>query len=253
MARRLAHTTALGLLLAGLVLPAAAGGWPRYVATKWTAQVRVARCSQELNEAVFHARMRRVPDTKRMALRFTLLQRTGAEGFQAVAAPKLGKWHRSRAGVGAFGYKQAVRNLAEGSVYRVKVDYRWYDEDGAVLQRARRRSATCPDESALPNLRVRLTGVHETSSVDTDRYYLRVMNLGNAAAEGAQVRLSVDGAAAGTITVPVLYPRSSKTVTMRAPECQSWAQAEIDPDGLIAETWELDNSHQLACGDLRRR
>ena len=67
-------------------------------------------------------------------------------------APKLGKWHRSRAGVGGFGYKQAVRNLDEGSLYRVRVDYRWYDEDGEVDRAGAQalRDLPEPDRAAEP-------------------------------------------------------------------------------------------------------
>ena len=91
------------------------GAGPRDAASKWTSIVKVARCSRALDEAVFHGKMRRVEDRERMAMRFTLLERTGAEGFLPVPAPKLGRWHRSRAGVRAFGYKQSVRNLAGGA------------------------------------------------------------------------------------------------------------------------------------------
>ena len=122
--------------------------------------------------------------------------------------------------MGAFGYKQAVRNLVQGSLYRVRVDYRWYDEDGEVIARTRKRSASCPNETALPNLRVRITGVRKTAAAATDRYYVKVTNVGRAPAEGVPVRLSVDGVAAGTATVPVIYAKGWKTVTMRAPECE---------------------------------
>ena len=253
MVRRLATIGILTLLVAGAALPALASGRYRYAAPKWTAIVKVARCSRALDEAVFHGKMRSVEGSERMAMRFTLLERTGVEGFQAVPSPKLGKWHRSRADVGAFGYKQAVRNLGAGSVYRVRVDYRWYDEEGEVIVRTRRRSTSCPNEAALPNLRVRIAGVRNTPSVDTDRYYLKVLNVGHAPAEGVPVRLSVDGVAAGTVTVPVIYAKASKIVTMRAPECETWVDAAVDPDGLIAESWEQDNGHQLACQDLVRR
>ena len=253
MVRRLASIAILGLLAAAACLPALASGKPRYTASAWTAIVKVSRCSRALDEAVFHGKMRGVEDSERMAMRFTLLERTGMDGFQAVPAPKLGKWHRSRTGVGAFGYKQAVRNLVKGSVYRVRVDYRWYDEEGEVLARKRKSSASCPNETALPNLRVRVAGVRKTPSVDTDRYFVKVMNVGRAPAAGVAVRLAVDGIASGTVTVPQLYPKASKTVTIRAPECESWVDAKIDPDGLIAETWEQDNTHLLACQDLVRR
>ena len=41
-------------------------------------------------------------------------------------------------------------------------------------------------------------------------------------------------------------------MTMRAPECEDWVGAAVDPDSLIAESLEPDNG-QLACQDLVRR
>jgi hypothetical protein len=245
--------TALALLVAAAMLPATAGAGPRYVASKWTSAVKVMRCSRVLDEAVFHGKMRQVEDSARMAMRFTLLERTGTEGFLPVPAPKLGRWHRSRVDVGSFGYKQIVRNLAGGSVYSMRVDYRWYDEDGKVVKRARKRSSSCPHPTALPNLRVRIVGVRHTADEDTDRYYVKVMNFGQAPAENVPVTLSVDGVLGGSATVPLLYSKGSKVVSIRAPECEDYLEAAADPDELIAETSELDNTHQLACQDLKKR
>ena len=253
MVRRLTVIGILALLVAGACLPALASGRQRHTASGWSAIVKVARCSRALDAAVFHGKMRKLEDSERMAMRFTLLERTGTDGFQPVPAPKLGRWHRSRSGVAAFGYKQVVRNLVKGSVYRVRVDFRWYDEEGEVVARKRRGSASCPNQSALPNLRVRVAGVRKTPAADTDRYFLKVVNSGRATAEGVPVKLSVDGIAAGTVTVPLIYAKASKIVSMRGPECESWVDAVVDPDGLIAETWEQDNTHLLACQDLVRR
>jgi CARDB len=253
MPRRVLITAALTSLVAAATLPAAAGAGPRYVASKWTSVVKVTRCSRVLDEAVFHGKMRRVEDSKRMAMRFTLLERTGTEGFLPVPAPKLGRWHRSRLDVGGFGYKQSVRNLAAGSVYSMRVDYRWYDEDGKVVKRARKRSASCPNPTALPNLRVRIVGVRKTTAEDTDRYFVKVMNAGQAPAGNVPVTFSVDGVMGGSATVPLLYAKSSKVVSIRAPECEGFVEAVADPDESIAETSELDNGHQLACQDLKKR
>jgi hypothetical protein len=239
-------TTVCLVLIAGAALPSAANAG-------WTSTVKVNRCSRALDEAVFHGKMRGVKDSERMAMRFTLLQRTGTEGFLALPAPKLGKWHRSRTGVAGFGYKQIVRNLAEGSVYAMRVDFRWYGEDGEVVKRARKRSASCPDPDTLPNLRVRITGVKNTADEDSDRYFVKVMNFGAAPAENVAVGLTVDGATGGSATVPLLYAKGSRTVTIRAPECESYLKATADPDELIAEKNELDNTHQLACQDLKKR
>ena len=253
MPTRFVITVSLVLLAGTALLPAAAGAGPRYVASKWTTAVKVSRCSRVLDEAVFHGRMRRVKESRRMGMRFTLLERTGDEGFLPVPAPKLGKWHRSRSGVAAFGYRQIVRNLAKGSVYAMRVDFRWWDGEGDVVKRSRKRSATCPGPDALPNLRVRVTGVKKTAAEDSDRYFVKVMNLGSAPAANVPVALTVDGAPGGSATVPLLYAKSSRVVSIRAPECEGYTEAEADPDGLIAETNELDNTHRLACQDLKKR
>ena len=246
-------TTALALLVAAAALPVVASAGPRYRAPKWTSAVNVTRCSRVLDEAVFHGKMRRVGDSARMAMRFTLLERTGNEGFLPVPTPKLGRWHRSRAHVSGFGYRQIVRNLAQGSVYSMRVDYRWYDDEGEVVKRARKRSRSCPDPTALPNLQVRIVGVRKTSDEDSDRYFVKLMNLGQALAENVPVSLSVDGEMGGSATVPLLYAKDSKVVSIRAPECERYLEAAADPDELIAETSELDNAHQLACQDLKKR
>jgi hypothetical protein len=187
-----------------------------------------------------------------MAMRFTLLERTGLDGFRRVGAKGL-KWRRSRRGVRVFGHRQAVRNLAHGAVYRARVDFRWYSEEGELLARARRRSATCPDGKALPNLRVRLLHVRHTQAPATERYGVRVSNVGRATADDSLVALSVDGVAAGTASVGTLHAGASRYLTLRGPECSKWAQAQVDPGARIAETDDQDNTHQLACRDLKLR
>ena len=97
--------------------------------------MKVTRCSRALEEAVFHGTMRRVRGTKRMAMRFTLLERIGRGGLPAPSRRRSSAGGIARASVSrGFGYKQTVRNLAEGSVYSMRVDYRWYDEDGQVVK-----------------------------------------------------------------------------------------------------------------------
>jgi hypothetical protein len=49
----------------------------------------------------------------------------------------------SRTGVRMFAYRQNVVALAPDSSYRVLIAYRWYDSEGAVVKRAKRRSVPC--------------------------------------------------------------------------------------------------------------
>ncbi len=252
MARRLAPILAAALAAAVVAIPAAASPHSRGARAAWTSMARVSRCSAVLDEAVFQGRMRKVPGTHRMAMRFTLLQRTGlGPGYSPVAAPGLGKWRKSRVGVGAFGYKQAVRNLADGALYRVRVDFRWLDADRKVLAKAKRKSSTCPHRDALPNLRVRFVGVYHTPAAASDRYAIRVTNLGDASAQGVLTRLSVDGEVAASGTFGALAAKSSVKLTLRGPECKDFVQAQVDPDSLIAESVETDNSQLRACSALR--
>jgi hypothetical protein len=250
MLRRLASLPLLALVAGALSLPAPAAGG--YEPTGPWARVKVARCSRALDLAVFHGRMRQVDGGQRMSMRFRLLERKGLGGFVAVQAPGLGKWRKSRPGVGAFGYRQVVQNLSRGAVYRVRVDFRWYSKSGKLLARARRRSPACPRQTALPNLRVRLLSVRDTAVEGIDRYAVRVLNRGQAPAADPLVRLAVDGVAGASVSTRTLAPGGAATVWLRGPECRSWVQAQVDPDGTIAESAEQDNTHQLTCGRLRR-
>ncbi len=252
MARRLVPILAAALVAAAAAIPAVASAHPLGAPAAWTSVARVSRCSTVLDEAVFQGRMRKRPGTHRMAMRFTLLQRTGLDpAYTPVAAPGLGKWRRSRVGVGGFGYKQAVRNLADGALYRVRVDFRWLDGNGKLLAQARRKSATCPERDVLPNLRVKFVGVYHTSAPATDRYAIRVTNFGGASAQGVLTRLSVDGEVAASGTFGALAAKSSVKLVLRGPECQDFVQAHVDPDSLIAESVETDNGQLRACSALR--
>src|SRR5947209_3404361 len=76
-------------------------------------------------QATFFAQMHAVTGTARMAMRFTLYERTTGHGPQAVPNSGLQQWRRSRPGVKTFGYAQTITGLETGGVYNVTVDYRW--------------------------------------------------------------------------------------------------------------------------------
>ena len=140
------------LTTAALVAAASAAG-----AGRPPASVSLASCSVADHSAAFYARMKLVDGADRMALRFTLLERTGVEGDRAVKAPGLRRWRWSKPGVVSLRYRQGVRNLTENATYRAKVDFRWYSSSGAEVLRAQRRSPRCRQFVALPNLAARLT------------------------------------------------------------------------------------------------
>jgi hypothetical protein len=170
MRRRVIPTAFLAAsLVAGSLVPAFASDGAAAPGASRLAWVKVTSCSRADNSAVFYARMQTVGGAERMAMRFSLLERAEDGSYEPVEAPGLGRWRRSKPDVGAFGYRQRVRNLTEGSIYRARVQFRWYDAEGDVLRRARRVSGPCSQAGPLPNLRVRLVGTAPTEFSDVSR------------------------------------------------------------------------------------
>ncbi len=243
--RRALYTVAL-TVAAGALLPAAAGAAPA------PASVKLVKCSVEEHEAAFYARMQQVPGTSRMALRFRLLEETGAERPTRVKVPSLSRWRSSRPGVKAFGFRQGFRQLPENASHRVRVDYRWYAQDGTELARATRRSARCRQFEELPNLFARIAAELRTKVQGVVRYEVNVGNAGRAAASAVPVRLTVDGNIVDTVTIASLAPGEHRAIVIRGPECTRLVRLEVDPEHAIAESSDVDNVHELPCSALRK-
>jgi hypothetical protein len=241
MRRRLLIAPVLVAVLAVAATTASAGDAP--------ASVRLKACSIEDESALFVARMRQVSGSDRMWLRFRLLEK-GAAGFHVLKAPGLGRWRKSKPGVGAFSYRQAVRGLESGSLYRAQVDFRWYDASGNLILTARRRSPACRQYDVLPNLTATPTGRKATRQEGVVSYRVLVTNEGIAAATGVPVRLTVDGDVIDTVTIAALAPAERHVIAIQGPACKRTVKAEADPDGVIVESSEADNAHEVACADL---
>jgi len=237
----------LALLTLALALTAPATAAP--AAKRPLATAKVVQCSKgatpALRYAVFRAAARRVAGTDRMWIKFKLQERVGAGRFRTVAAPGLGVWRKSRSGVRRFGVRQRVLELAEGASYRVAVQYRWYDDAGEVLRRARRISPGCRQGGVLPNLRVTRVGARRVNG--TVRYAVDVFNRGRAASKPTTLALSVDGDVVDTPAFGALAAGETRRVFVNGPACTSRIRATIDPDDLVAEGNERDNSRSVAC------
>jgi hypothetical protein len=231
--------------LAAAALPAAASAAPLPVS------VKVVKCSFAEHEAAFYARMQQVSGATRMAMRFTLLEVTGADTATRVKVPGLRRWRLSKPGVKAFGYRQGFRNLPENASHRVRVEFRWYAPDGTEVARATRRSALCDQFVELPNLVARISAIVPTSVNGVVRYEALVTNTGKAAASDVPVRLTVDGTVVDTLTLASLAPGEQRSFAIRGPDCHRLAKLEADPEKGIAESSDADNAHELTCAALR--
>jgi hypothetical protein len=237
MLRRLLIAPVLAAVLVGAATSASA--------SDPTASVKLKSCSIEDASALFLARMHQIAGGDRMRLRFKLLEK-GATGFHPLKAPGLGRWRKSNPGVRTFAYRQAVRGLEAGTLYRAEVDFRWYDADGDVILTARRRSPACRQYDVLPNLTATPFAT-KTLRQGVVRYRVLVTNEGIATATGVPVRLTVDGDVVDTVTVPELVPAERLVIAIQGPACTRSVKAEADPDGVIVESSEADNAHELAC------
>jgi hypothetical protein len=231
--------------LAAAALAAAASAAPQ------PASVKLVKCSVEEHEAAFYGRMQQLPGTARMAMRFTLLEKTGGDRATPVKGPGLRRWHHSKPGVSAFGYRQGFRSLPENASHRVRVDFRWYRSDGGLIERASRRSGRCRQFVELPNLVTLLTGVTATKVDGVVRYDALVTNTGKAAASAVPVRLTVDGNVVDTVTLDSLAPGEQRSLGVRGPECRRLVRVEADPEKSIAESSDADNASELTCAALR--
>jgi hypothetical protein len=240
-----------GLLTAVLTTAALGAAASAAAVSPPPASVKLVGCSLDEHSADFLARMKLVDGADRMAVRFTLLERTGVEGDKPLKVPGLRRWHSSKPGVLALRYRQSVRNLEENASYRARVDFRWYSASGAEVARAQRQSARCRQFVTLPNLSAQIAHVGPTNVPGVKRYELRVSNTGHFAVAAAPVRLSVDGDVIDTVSLS-LAAHEARTIVIRGPECRSLARVEADPEKAIAETSEADNAHELSCANLGR-
>jgi hypothetical protein len=210
------------------------------------ATVKVVDCSVEEASADFYARMRPVAGSDRMWLRFTILERQGV-GYEPLRARGLSRWHRSKPGVAAFGYRQTVRGLQPGGVYRAQVSFRWYSPDGVLIERTRRTSPACRQYDEVPNLTTMVLGFGPAKVPGVVRYEMKISNEGSATAEDVEAQLSVDGSVVDTVTVASLEPGRSREIAVLGPACTSSVASMADPDGVIVESSEADNSHTITC------
>lgn len=247
---------ALRLVLAALVFAAVAVPAGAFAPAREGASVAARAASVTVTECLrtpaarsveFRGAMRRVTGTRRMWMRFSLEERVGAGPFVTIQAPALGVWRKSRAGVRGFGYRQRVLALAEGSSYRTTVRFRWYDESGRPIKRARRTSPGCAQPGPLPNLRVARIGVRPTDQRALLRYAVDVANSGTAPSVGTTISVAVDGSTVDTAPVAPLAPGERTRAFVRGPRCESGVEARVDPDDTMRERRERDNVRSISC------
>jgi CARDB len=247
LAALLASATALTACVAGAL------GAPSTTPKPAQATVTLAAChpSDEVAQrsASFNGQMHAIPGTKRMAMRFTLLERLGGglAPFKPVSLPDLKPWRPSKPGARAFIYSQRVTALRDNGWYRMRVQFRWYGDSGTPLRTVLVRSRTCHQPAPLPNLAVSSIGSVPATAAGQRIYSISVANDGQGDAHNVPVELKVDGATVGSSQVGLLPAQESSVVQIQGPECALTVRAVADPERVIQETDDSDNALTVSC------
>jgi hypothetical protein len=200
--------------------------------------------------ATFYARMYAVKGTRQMAMRFTLIDRSGRGKAIVVDDPSLSHWRKSRRGVNRFGFAQSVEGLKPGGVYAVRVRFRWLDSRGKVIRTAKRTSRNCRQQGDLPNLSVTQVSARAGKASGTEIYSVDVTNSGRGDARGVNVNLVVDGVAADSYRLSEVKAGETQTVHFTAPSCKGAVRVVVDKGDKINETNEDDNVRRSRCPPL---
>jgi CARDB len=228
--RRLLLICALALL----VFPAAASA----------AGVKLVECDAAARSATFDARMHSARGSDRMQVRFTLhVKEGGLPGWRRVVAEGLDRWETSYPGVRRYTYSKTVRNLSAPASYRTVVRFRWLDDEGEVLTRARDTSRVCRQPDMRPDLVA-------TEIVPVDGGYdVTVRNRGRTAAGPFSVAFSLGEHALEPVAIDGLPEGEQTVVSFTGPACRpdELLTATVDAEAAVAERDEDDNALAANC------
>ena len=209
------------------------------------ATVTLTACTPKERTAEFEARMDQVSGAVRMKLRYTLEARKPGRLWRRVAAPELGGWRSAALETTRFISERRVTQLVGPSSYRALVRFRWIDEDGHVVARARARSHSCWQPDHRPNLKLR-----ELSFEGEGSYVVLVANTGRSPIRRLRPRARP---ALAPIVVGDLAPGEERLIEAVGPACEpgTVVTATADPLDLIDERNERDNAVSRRCPSAR--
>lgn len=218
------------------------------------ARARLSACKQALDltgrSLTVDASMHSLQDGDRMQMRFDLYQRKpGSARFRKLPGPGLGTWNPAMPGVDRYRFRKPIESLPAPAAYRVKVTYRWLDENDVAHARTTRLTGLCVQPDLRPDLRVAdFRGVRRFAQGE---FLYRVMlnNAGRTASGDFGAVLTLGGAARPVVNVLSMAPGERRVVELIGPRCESGAteRVQLDPDDRIDESSELNNARSTPC------
>jgi hypothetical protein len=245
-------------LIGLLAVTALAGGAvPVHAAvdTKPTLSAKTTTCTTGADDAsraaAFTGAMPAASQTKRMQMRFTLLQRKGVgpKGiFKKVAVPGWGGWVKSDPDRQGLVFTKRVEALTAPAGYRAVITFRWVDGKGHVQRTATRTTPVCEQPDPRPDLV--LSGVDAAATgKSTAAYTVSVGNEGHSDAVPFAVTITVDGTVSDPITLGPITAGGRLTGTLAAPKCTpgSTILVTLDVADTVAESVESDDAVHRPC------
>jgi hypothetical protein len=231
-----------------------AAATPARAADKPPLAVKVAACTTGADAAAraaaFTASMPAGAQTKRMQMRFTLMQRLGTAtktAFKKVAVPGWGGWSTSDPGRQGFVFTRRVEALTAPAAYRAVVTFRWLDAKGHTQRTATRTTPICDQPDPRPDLV--LAGLDAAPVGSGAAYTVSVENEGHAGADPFAVTVTVDGVTSDPVTLGPIAPGAQATGSVAAPRCSagSTITVTLDAAGAVDESVEGDDIVQRPC------
>jgi CARDB len=226
------------------VLPAAASA----------ASVRLVECVPAIDaaarSATFEARMHAARGSERMQVRFTLqIKERGPAGWRRVVAEGLDRWETSYPHVRRYTYAKTFRNLSMPASYRTVVRFRWLDDAGDVLMRARDSSRACRQPDMRPDLEVASIALLPRLEPGAARYEVALRNRGRTAAGPFAVAFSVGDHALDPVALAGLAEGEDAVVSFTGPACRPGEPltAMVDAADTVEERDDDDNALVANC------
>jgi CARDB len=242
-------------LIAVLALLALGDGAVQASADKVVLSAKTTTCTTGADDAsraaAFTGAMPAGAQTKRMQMRFVLIQRLGVgpKGtFKKLAVPGWGGWEKSDPRRQAFVFTKRVEALTAPAGYRAVITFRWFDAMGHLQRTTTRTTPVCEQPDPRPDLV--LDGVDGAAlTKSTAAYTVSIGNEGHSDAAPFAVTITVDGTVSDPITLGPIAAGGRLTGTLTAPKCTpgSTILVTVDVANTVAESVEGDDAVQRPC------
>jgi hypothetical protein len=198
------------------------------------------------------ATMRPLTGTRKMAMRFELLQRSPGLPAQEVSGGDLGVWRTPPSPTlgqlpgDVWRLQKSVYNLAVPFNYQFRVTFRWTGLHGKVLGTSTRVTHNCRQRELRPDLTVSSIAVSAIAGHPKKELYTAVIaNQGLTGAGPFQVLFAPgDSSAPTTDTITFLGAGKTRTLTFTGPACDATNPPTVSADS-ASQVDDFDRSNNV--------